>query len=164
MIISRNKWWIKRSYVLICKLKLSNKFKDITIKNHAYYFFFDINNIKNFDPNNTKIGEKSYKNILIYCTGYVPIKDLKYVKTNSVNPLYLIFSKVNRYFEEIKPHMHKMGPPGSKNCIFGDHFYSKKARKLRFHLSLHFNTRKHMISSFYLKWIEFTKNCEFVPI
>ena len=28
------------------------------------------------------------------------IKDLKYVKTNNVNPLYLIFSKVNGYFEE----------------------------------------------------------------
>ena len=29
------------------------------------------------------------------------IKDLKYVKINSVNPLDLIFSKVNGYFEEI---------------------------------------------------------------
>ena len=28
-------------------------------------------------------------------------KDLKYVKTNSVNPAYLIFNKVNGYFEEI---------------------------------------------------------------
>ena len=29
------------------------------------------------------------------------IKDLKYVKINSVNSLYLIFSKLSRYFEEI---------------------------------------------------------------
>ena len=29
------------------------------------------------------------------------IKDLKYVKINRVDPLYLIFSKVNGYFEEI---------------------------------------------------------------
>ena len=29
------------------------------------------------------------------------IKDLKYVKVDNVNPLYLIFSKVNGYFEEI---------------------------------------------------------------
>ena len=29
------------------------------------------------------------------------IKDSKYVKINSVNPLYLIFSKVNGFFEEI---------------------------------------------------------------
>ena len=28
-------------------------------------------------------------------------KDMKYVKINSVNPLYLTFSKVNRYFEKI---------------------------------------------------------------
>ena len=32
--------------------------------------------------------------------GYVVIKDLKYVKIYSVNPLDLIFSEVNRYFEE----------------------------------------------------------------
>ena len=36
-----------------------------------------------------------YKNILIYYTGYVTIKDLKCVKNNSANSLYLIFSKVN---------------------------------------------------------------------
>ena len=29
------------------------------------------------------------------------IKDLKYMKINSVNPLYLIFSKVNGCFKEI---------------------------------------------------------------
>ena len=29
------------------------------------------------------------------------IESLKYVKINSVNPLYLIFSKVNGYFKEI---------------------------------------------------------------
>ena len=43
----------------------------------------------------------SYKDILIYYIEYVTIKDLKYVKISSVNPLYLIFSKVNRYFREI---------------------------------------------------------------
>ena len=29
------------------------------------------------------------------------MKDSKYVKSNSVNPLYLNFIKVNGYFEEI---------------------------------------------------------------
>ena len=29
------------------------------------------------------------------------IKDLKYIKNNSVNPLYLIFNKMNGFFEEI---------------------------------------------------------------
>ena len=32
-----------------------------------YYFFNAINNMKNFDPTNIKIDDKSYKNILIYC-------------------------------------------------------------------------------------------------
>ena len=41
------------------------------------------------------------KNILIYYIGYETIKDLKYVKIKSVNHLYLIFSKVNGYFEEL---------------------------------------------------------------
>ena len=42
----------------------------------------------------------SYKNILIYYIGYVRIKDSRYVKIDIVNPLYLIFNKVNEYFEE----------------------------------------------------------------
>ena len=66
---------------------MSNRFKDISIKNHTYYFFDDIVNIKNFDPNNIKIDEKSYKNILIYYIGYMTIKGSKYVKINGVNPL-----------------------------------------------------------------------------
>ena len=80
---------------------MSNKVKEIDIKNQTYYFFDDIINIKNFNSNDIKIDEKSYKNILIYYIGYVTIKDLKYVKINSANPLYLIFNKVNGYFEEI---------------------------------------------------------------
>ena len=78
---------------------MSNKFKDVSIKCHTYYFFDNIINIKNFDPNNIKIDEKSYKNIFIYNIGYMTIKDSKYVNIDSVNPLYLIFSAVNGYFE-----------------------------------------------------------------
>ena len=43
----------------------------------------------------------SEENILIYYIGFVTIKDSKYVKINSVNPLCLIFNKLNVYFEEI---------------------------------------------------------------
>ena len=57
-------------------------------------------NLKKFDSNNFKIEEKLYKNILIYYIGYVTIKDSEYVKINSVNPLYHIFSKVNEYVEK----------------------------------------------------------------
>ena len=42
---------------------MSNKFKEIDIKNRAYYFFDDIINIKNLDPNKTKRDEKSCKNV-----------------------------------------------------------------------------------------------------
>ena len=73
--------------------------KDINIKNNTYYFFGDITNVKNVDLNDIKIDEQSYKNILIYYIGYVTIK--KDLKIYSVNPLYLIFGKVNVYVEEI---------------------------------------------------------------
>ena len=73
--------------------------KDISIKNHIYYFFDNIINIEYVDPNNTKIDGKSYRIILIYYIGYVTIK--KDLKIYSVNPLYLIFSKVNEWLEEI---------------------------------------------------------------
>ena len=79
---------------------MSNKFKDRNIKNRTYCFFNDIINIENFDPNNIKIDENSYNGILIYHSGYVTIKE--YIKIYSINPLYLIFRYVNRYFEEIK--------------------------------------------------------------
>ena len=51
--------------------------KDVNIKNRTYYFFNDIIYIESFNPNNIKIDEKSYKNILIYYIGYVTVKDSK---------------------------------------------------------------------------------------
>ena len=80
---------------------MSNKVKYIDKKNRTYYFFNDIINIKNFDTNDIELDEKSRKDIRIYYNEYVTIKGLKYGKINSVNPLYLIFNKVNEYFEEI---------------------------------------------------------------
>ena len=47
--------------------------------------------------------------------------------------------------------MHKMGPQGPKHYIFGDQFYSKNAKKIIFHVFLHFNAKKQMISLFYLE-------------
>ena len=78
---------------------MSDIIKSINIKIHTYYFFDDIINTKNFDPSNIKINEKSYKNILIYYIGYVTIK--KDLKIYSINPLHLIFNKVNGFFEGI---------------------------------------------------------------
>ena len=56
--------------------------------------------MENFDPNNLKIDENSYKNILIYYIGYITIRDSKYIEIYNVNPLYLIFRNVNGYFEK----------------------------------------------------------------
>ena len=56
---------------------MSNKCKDMNIKNRTYYFLYEIINTKKFDLNNIKIDEKSYKNILIYYIAYVTIKDSK---------------------------------------------------------------------------------------
>ena len=78
---------------------MSNNNKDINIKNWINYFFNDIISIKNFDSSNIKIHKKSDKNILIYLIGHVTIK--KDLKTDSVNPLYLSFSKLEEYFEVI---------------------------------------------------------------
>ena len=99
---------------------MSNKVKDKDIKNRTYYFFNDIINMKNIDSNNNEIDEKSYKNILIYYTGYVMIKDSKYVKFKIANMLYLIFSKVNGYFEEIN---------GNKYLILVSTYESKEIKK-----------------------------------
>ena len=67
--------------------------KDINVQNRTYYFF-NIINIKDFDPNNIRIDKKSYKNILIYYMGYVTIN--KYLKIYRVNILYLILDRLNR--------------------------------------------------------------------
>ena len=43
---------------------MSNKVKDIDLKNQTHYFFNDMINIKDFDTNDIKIDEKSYKMFL----------------------------------------------------------------------------------------------------
>ena len=73
--------------------------KEVNIKNRIYYFYDDVISIKGFDLSNIQIDENSYKNILTYYIGYVTIK--RDIKIYSVNPLYLNFSKVKGYFEEI---------------------------------------------------------------
>ena len=73
--------------------------KDVNMKNRIYYFYDDVISIKGFDLSNIQIDENSYKNILTYYIGYVTIK--RDIKIHSVNPLYLNFSKVKGYFEEI---------------------------------------------------------------
>ena len=64
---------------------MSNRLKEMNIKNHACYFLMI--NIKNLDTNKVKINEKSNRNILIYHIGYATVKNLSYITINSVNLL-----------------------------------------------------------------------------
>ena len=45
--------------------------KEINVKNRTYYFFDDMFNIKNLDPNEIKVDGKSYKNIIWVLNGYI---------------------------------------------------------------------------------------------
>ena len=92
---------------------MSNKVENWNIKSRTYYFLNDIISIKDFDVNKIKIDEKSYKNVLIYYIGYVTIK--KDLKTYSVNPLYLIFTNVKGYFEEINGNKYLMLVPTNES-------------------------------------------------
>ena len=69
-----------------------NSVKEIDIENCTYYFLDDMINVKNTDPSRIKIDENSYKNILIYYTGYGT--------KNNVKPLYLIINKTNGNIEK----------------------------------------------------------------
>ena len=78
---------------------MDNGFKN-KIKSRRCHIFDDLINIKNCHPNKIGIDKKSYKNILVYYIWHVMFQDLRYIKINGVNPLYLIVIKINWYFEE----------------------------------------------------------------
>ena len=79
---------------------MSNKFKDIGTKNRTHYFCDDMINERNLDAKKARIDENWCKNFFIYFIEYVTVKNLTYAKANSVNPLYIIIDKTNRYIEE----------------------------------------------------------------
>ena len=57
-----------------------------------------------------KIDKKLYfslfKIIIVYYIGYGTVKNLNYVKINSVNRLYLIIHKINGYIKESSENMY----------------------------------------------------------
>ena len=67
-------------------------------KTRTYYFYNDLINIKDFDPELLKPDKKSYNNIDIYYIGYITKKE-EY-KTKSVNPLYLLVHRIDGFIEE----------------------------------------------------------------
>ena len=77
------------------------KVKEINVKNHTYCFYDDIINLKDFDASLLKVDKKDYKEIYIYCIGYITFKEIANCKNiNSVNPLYLIITEMISHFKE----------------------------------------------------------------
>ena len=75
--------------------------KQININNQPYYFYNDMINLKNFEPNLLKINKKHYKEINIYYIGYIMIKKSDdYESIYSVNPFYLKVNCTSGYIEE----------------------------------------------------------------
>ena len=75
--------------------------KQINIINRTYYFYNDIIDLKDFEPNLLKIDKNSYKNIDVYYIGYITIKKIDdYESIYSVNPLYLRINHASGYIEE----------------------------------------------------------------
>ena len=71
--------------------------KQIEIKNRTYYFYNDMINLKNFEPNLLRIDKKSYKNVGIYYNiGYITVKKIDdYESIYSVNPLHFHVNHAN---------------------------------------------------------------------
>ena len=71
--------------------------KQIEIKNRTYYFYNDMINLKNFEPNLLRMDKKSYKNVGIYYNiGYITVKKIDdYESIYSVNPLYFHVNHAN---------------------------------------------------------------------
>ena len=72
--------------------------KQMNIKNGSYYFYNDLINIKDFHPKLLNLDKKISMDIDIYYIGYVTKKDE--CKINSVNPLYLLFHRIDGFIEE----------------------------------------------------------------
>ena len=75
--------------------------KQFSIKNRTYYFYNDIIDLKDFEPNLSKIDKKSYKNIDIYYIEYITINKINDESIYSVNHLHLCIIHASRYIEKI---------------------------------------------------------------
>ena len=73
--------------------------KQIDIRNRTYYFYDDLINIKDFDPNMLKLDKKTVLNHDVSYIGYITKKPQWNV--NNVNPLYLIIHRIKGHFEEV---------------------------------------------------------------
>ena len=64
-----------------------------------HYFYNNLINIKNFNSNYLKLDKKSALDNDVYHIGYIAKKTK--CNVNSVNPLHLMFNRINCHFEEV---------------------------------------------------------------
>ena len=77
------------------------KVKQIKIKNHSYYFYNNLINLKDFDASLLKVDKKDHKEIDIYYINYETVKEIANCKNiNGVNPFYLMVNEIIGHFEE----------------------------------------------------------------
>ena len=75
--------------------------KELNIRNQTYYFYNDLIHVKYFHSNLLKIDKKPYKDVNIYCIGYVTIKSFGDCENiHSINPSYLIINSATGHFKE----------------------------------------------------------------
>ena len=95
-------WYLKKDNITtnfsVGCLNILMTTKQIDIKNRTYYFYNDLINIKNFDPNMLRLDKKRVLNNRVYYIGYVTEKPEYNI--NSVNPLYLMINRIKGHFEE----------------------------------------------------------------
>ena len=73
--------------------------RQLNNEGRTYYFYNDLINIKNFNSNNLKLEKKSLLGNSVYYIGYITKKPQWNV--NSVNPSYLMISRIKGHFEEV---------------------------------------------------------------
>ena len=59
-------------------------------------------NIKDLDLNKINIDKMSYKSIVIYCIGYVTVKDLSYVTLNTLDESKDTLKKYQELWDKIR--------------------------------------------------------------
>ena len=95
---------------------MSNRFKDIDIRNQTYYFFYDVINKYWSKQNQDRWNViQKYFYLLHWICDDQTIKNLKYAKINIGNSLYLISSKVNGYFKGINKNKYLKLIPTNEN-------------------------------------------------
>ena len=67
-------WYLNTRETTIYYTYEMGEVKQINIKNRTYYFYNNIIDLKDFEPNLLKIDKKLHKNIDMYYIGYIKIK------------------------------------------------------------------------------------------